>query len=1401
MYFKKINKLLVFSLLLPIFLYSGPPEPVTDLSVVETHWRQIKLKWTVPLASEPILYYEIRVSTYRVLSTEVDWNNNSSESNYPYRFTLNVYQISGNTTGYLLTNLENNKTYFFAIKSSTSTNGEPLSDIDSNSNRPFATPQNSTPLQFPSLWPTESVVVTSQTYITFDWEDSYDEDLPYGDQIKYDFFYSTVASALMSSTPPTFLGGQVWFLSNIATSYLEVSPYIFLDNTTYYWRIKAYDTEGGISWNYPSLVGKTPVFIVNHTPQPPNSFNLITPFFASTVTSLAGVNFDWQNATDPDPNDVVSYSLYISSISSSVGFVQQVSGITWSSYTLNNVFNGWQENTTYYWYVVATDTFSLKEYSNTWYFIINNVEQPPTQNFLLSPGTTIYQQLLPQAQNHIVFTLTPTFYWTVSYDPDPLNQVYYQLLISSYSDKPDELNSIFYTTTRIYATYYFLAENFLENNTTYFWRIRVWDDPYSGYAVYSSTVYWFYTCVENKPPQAATLLFPLDNYTTSYFYLKFSWLNGMDLGYNASISSHCLVYWTENGTTTICDLPASATYYVLTVPLKNNSTYYWKIISWDNGYPPPQLSTSSLTYKFFIKNSSPTVFSLLSPINGEIVETHNVQLFWSASVEPDNEVLKYKLFYSTDNFKTYFSYSDISQTNFIILNLQDNTTYWWYVTAYDIWGFSTCSDSTFYFIVDNVSATPENFNLLSPINGAVLYNNYTTFYWEKTIDKDPFESVKYELKVSTSLDFYYVVFSTQTQKEEFYLPAGILNINTTYYWTVKAISARSGETQATNAPFKFIIYNTAPTKPVLIQPIDKLVVNTSSITFIWSASIDLQNDDFYYELYISTTLKTTWTKLTTTNHNLYLQNYLLDDTTYFWYVEVKDAYQNSSFSDIYMFVTSYQNNSPSKPVILSPQDGEKINLPYKIIYSTSIDLDIFDNVNYRLEISTQQDFSHCVIVSTQTNTYYILDNFYLQPATYYLRVTSFDMGNSTSTSEVVKFFMPNYILNLYTPQDEEIISFLPYEIKFSKIEPVVTFDTITYTILISTYQNFNYKKEVQTTNTYYVLPISFISPATYYLFVEASDSFGRTTKSSTHKFIITSSPPPAPKNIIISTSTLGVTISWDEIKIGDFLEYRVYRGYDLSKEFYLITKTTSTSYTDNIDILSEYFYTVKTVNYFGIESIDNVYVQFNKGEQTDFYYSSDGIVLVSVSKSEGLTNIEIEKIIQEETNEIPYVYEITANKLKTEKPFNIQFLKSQTTQYILIEFYDGVNWINVPYSQQYNKILIDTYYLGKYRLKTSSVKFDFLTILGTSPSKRILTPNNDGINDYVEFMYKTDSFIEGSIYDISMRKICELKRKANNILYFDGKKEDKLLPPGVYIFVITTKPDNKTFSNTLIIKY
>lgn len=1384
-------------------LLKSTPQPVSDLQVVEVNFRQIKIRWTSPESLEPVCYYQIRVSTYRVLSSEEDWNNNSTETSYPYIVEINTSPPQGEATTYTFTNLENFKTYFFAIKSSTSPNKTPLSDIDNNPIRPYGQPVNTQPYwtDIPLNWPTYGVLVTSKDVVTFDFKDVYDPDINYGDTIKYEIYYSTKASVLFGVTPPLLYGADIGVVFNLTTSYVEINSNNFIDNTTYYWRIKAIDSQGSYVWSIDNQdISK---FVINHTPEPPSTFTLISPSYAFRQQTIPnGVFFDWAEPSDKDPNELITYSIYISSTSENKNFSLVVSGISWSSYTLNNIFGGdWVENQKYWWFVEAKDSFNLSSFSSTFYFIVDNYQEPPQQNFLISPGTTVYCPVDVYNQNHILFSLNPTFYWTPSYDLDLETTIYYQLFISSFSNEPNELNSLFYTTTQIFTTYYYLSEDVLQDQTTYYWRIRVWDEPYSGYAVYSSTVFWFYTYTTNLPPTPAVLKFPINNLTTSYFYLKFEWELAEDKGFNAAISSQVFVLWSNEETIQITGLSYNTTFYVLSQPLKNNTTYFWKIITYDNGYPPPQLSSESSVYSFYIKNSSPLVFNLLSPTQAEIITTQNVQLFWQQAVEPDNEPVSYKIVYSTDNFLSFFSSEGIKNTNFIIYDLQDNTTYWWYVYAYDKWNFTCGASLTFYFVVDNIEQPPLDFELIFPQNNSLNFITSTSFYWQPTIDPDPFESITYKLIISTVPSLNPVYFSTQTINSFFYIPERILSINTTYFWNVLAVSSRSKEKFASNGPFKFYIYNTAPTKPILASPTNGEVVESSLVTLRWSSSVDLQSDYFFYELYISTD-NFYFNKFLLSSIQNEFQLNLVDDTTYFWYVVAVDTYNNKSQSDIFLFYSCYDNSPPTKPIVLQPSDAQSLTLPYTILWSSSTDTDIFDLVSYRLEISTTSDFTYKILITSQTDTFYILKDYFFAFATYYIRVVAYDKKNLESYSDIVSFTISPYYIEIFSPFNQQIIDKLPINLSYSKVEPIVLEDTITYRIIISSDAYFEYKQEIINFSTFYLISTPPLPAATYYWYVEVFDSYLRKAKTQTYNFVVPNTPPKALSELFISTSSYGVELLWTAPKIENLWGFRIYKGYSLEK-LGLIDFTTGYRYIDKYGLEGEFYYTVKTVNQFGIESKDNIYVKLYNSQQVDVYFSEDEVVSVMIPKTENITSLSITKLPQLENETYIYVYEITSPKKKTDNFVQIQFIKPTNVDYYTVQYYDGYLWQDVPYSETQGKINITTQYLGRYRLVVlSSKKAPSLTILGCSPNKKIITPNNDGINDYIEFQFEVGSYISGHLYDMNFKKICRLKSKDKHILYFDGKDDNgNVLPGGIYIYNITAQPYNKNFTGTIVIKH
>jgi len=94
----------------------------------------------------------------------------------------------------------------------------------------------------------------------------------------------------------------------------------------------------------------------------PNSFSLISPEDGAFL--LSPVTFDWQDATDPDPLDTVSYDLYVSR-----SIVFHPDSTTIYSNLLTSQYSTAVGIGTYYWKVRAFDKYAEVWSNQTWTFL------------------------------------------------------------------------------------------------------------------------------------------------------------------------------------------------------------------------------------------------------------------------------------------------------------------------------------------------------------------------------------------------------------------------------------------------------------------------------------------------------------------------------------------------------------------------------------------------------------------------------------------------------------------------------------------------------------------------------------------------------------------------------------------------------------------------------------------------------------------------------------------------------------------------------------------------------------------------------------------------------------------------------------------------------------------------
>ncbi len=124
-----------------------------------------------------------------------------------------------------------------------------------------------------------------------------------------------------------------------------------LPDGTYTFEVRAIDSAGNISNHATDILT---IETYNHSP---GLFSLLSPI-NSTVIGVLKPEFDWEDAIDIDPDDVVSYTLWYAR-DADFASKTEVTGLSLSRYILSNDLDS---NSTYYWKVCAVD----KKGNSTW---------------------------------------------------------------------------------------------------------------------------------------------------------------------------------------------------------------------------------------------------------------------------------------------------------------------------------------------------------------------------------------------------------------------------------------------------------------------------------------------------------------------------------------------------------------------------------------------------------------------------------------------------------------------------------------------------------------------------------------------------------------------------------------------------------------------------------------------------------------------------------------------------------------------------------------------------------------------------------------------------------------------------------------------------------------------------
>ncbi|HUW22695.1 MAG TPA: T9SS type B sorting domain-containing protein [bacterium] len=331
-----------------------------------------------------------------------------------------------------------------------------------------------------------------------------------------------------------------------------------------------------------------------------------------------------------------------------------------------------------------------------------------------------------------------------------------------------------------------------------------------------------------------------------------------------------------------------------------------------------------------------------------------------------------------------------------------------------------------------------------------------------------------------------------------------------------------------------------------------------------------------------------------------------------------------------------------------------------------------------------------------------------------------------------------------------------------------------------------------------------------------------------------------------------IKIDWKEVTRNedgspctDLEEYRVYRSTSLAG-FNVDPATTVAksilTWTETENIIGEtYYYKVRAVDSKGVESGDSMMLMVQDEEVNVIALAEDmqarviipeelTDILYEESSSYGDDlNITVEEVPEEENkdkviscyeykafrgygNETPEEIEsfsfakpkasvglsYEVNGQGTVKGTNIK--ASQAGRNLALFWFNGIEWVKLGARVDTDEqvITIKMKKLGRYKIKQAPAATEF-SLNKVYP--RIFTPNNDGLNDVVNFEYANpnEKGIVCRIFDIRGALVRQLDiGQSETSFAWDGKDEKgKVAPSGVYIYQL--EGEGKVINGTVIL--
>lgn len=425
--------------------------------------------------------------------------------------------------------------------------------------------------------------------------------------------------------------------------------------------------------------------------------------------------------------------------------------------------------------------------------------------FFVLTKVSIFAQptLLTPTEGENGVSLTPTLTWTntgFTYNVD--------------IDDNSDFSSPVISATNVNPNSYSIPPTFLNNFTTYYWRVQEASPNPSGW----STTFHFNT-LPTAAPAAFTLLTPADETNPFNIYpANFTWNGSTEVDeYTVEVSDDNFV--TINFSTTTTSTSASIN------GLNPTTAYNWRVKATNS------LGTTTTPAFGFTSSAlqAPEIPVLSLPANNTVGVALLPTFTWVAG--PGGPPASYRIQITTDPSLTTFNIDEVVFTNsYTVINeLLRNKVYYWRVNATNASGTSPWT-STWKF-----TTTPANTPILStPANNTTIYSPTANLSWYLN---GATTGLKWEIEFREVGDPLVGTATHSTLHGIFNLAIPDLVGSNSYHWSVRSHDDRSGTIIYSDwaTPYQFLVHvsvGAAPV-PVVAWPKNNAQIYTVTPTLTW----------------------------------------------------------------------------------------------------------------------------------------------------------------------------------------------------------------------------------------------------------------------------------------------------------------------------------------------------------------------------------------------------------------------------------------------------------------------------------------------------------------------------------------------------------------------------------------